>query len=240
MNVTERWQNPSCTANRIWYNGWLQLCPVLVLPKSYILTRSGFFQEFGAVSRTNVLRKPLYCAAGSLARIWWQEHSAKSDNREGNFLREEEILESLRVKKGCFKCAGWFAPWLCIHSSSWSVFAALQKGTFTENQWHHISVEPVPSAGEQSNLWQLHTIQPSRLTTGREESGRCLPASFHPGYVSTVPGKPDSYRLDLDNSGGYSLDLSEMYFLSAVLTYHALLFFKWIQILKMYVLLLLI
>lgn len=37
-----------------------------MLPKSYILTRSGLFQDFGAVSRTNVLSKPLYCAAGSL------------------------------------------------------------------------------------------------------------------------------------------------------------------------------
>lgn len=71
--------------------------------------------------------------------------------------------------KGCFNCAGWSAPWLCIHGRSWSVFAALQKGTWTEHQWHHISAEPVPSAGEQSNLWQLHTIRPGRL---HHRSGR--------------------------------------------------------------------
>ena len=115
MNVTKRQKNPSCTANRILYNGWLQLCPVRSLPKSYILTRSGLFQEFGAVSRTNVLRKPLYCAAGSLARIWWQERGAKSDNREGNFLRAEEILESLGVKRAALTVLGDLLPG-CVHT----------------------------------------------------------------------------------------------------------------------------
>lgn len=115
MNVTKRQKNPSCTANRILYNGWLQLCPVRSLPKSYILTRSGLFQEFGAVSRTNVLRKPLYCAAGSLARIWWQERGAKSDNREGNFLRGEEILESLGVKKAALNVLGDLLPG-CVYT----------------------------------------------------------------------------------------------------------------------------
>lgn len=94
--------------------------------------------------------------------------------------------------KGCFKCAAWFAPWLCIHSSSWSVFAALQKGTFTENQWHRISAELVPSAGEQSNLWQLHTIPQPPLPQVREEGGRCLPTRFPLRWVSALPGKPNT------------------------------------------------
>lgn len=114
MNVTKRQKNPSCTAHRILYNGWLQLSPVCSLPKSYILTRSGLFQEFGAVSRTNVLRKPLYRAAGSLARIWWQERGAKSDNR-GNFLRGEEIWESLGVKQAALNVLGDLLPG-CVYT----------------------------------------------------------------------------------------------------------------------------
>lgn len=206
MNVTERRKNPSCTANRILYNGWLQLCPVLLLPKSYILTRSGFFQEFGAVSRTNVLRKPLYRAAGSLARIWWQEHSAKSDNREGNFLREEEILESLRVKKAALTvlvdllpgCVYTVAADLCLQPCRKEP-SLKTKGIAFQRSWCQV----LERRATFDNFTQFN---PADLPQVRE--AKCPPAGFHLGYVSAVPGKPNSYQLDSGDSVRYSLDLS--------------------------------
>lgn len=108
-NITSGKKNPYCTANRILYNGWLQLCTVLLLPKLYILTGSGFFQEFGAVSRTNVLRKSFYCAAMILALIWLHEQSAKSDNRKETSCVKKKSWKVSGLKR-LLKCAGWFAP----------------------------------------------------------------------------------------------------------------------------------
>lgn len=69
---------------------------MLLLPISYILTGSGFFQEFGAVSRTNVLRKSFYCAAVILALISLHKRSATADN----------IKETSCVKKESWKVSG--------------------------------------------------------------------------------------------------------------------------------------
>lgn len=70
-----------------------------MLPKSYILTRSGLFQEFAAVSRTNVLSKSLYCAAGSLLGS-----DDRSLDGEGNFLCGEGIWERLGFKRQLGRC----------------------------------------------------------------------------------------------------------------------------------------
>jgi len=107
-NITSE-NNPSCTANRILYNGWLQRCSVLLLPIAYILTGSGFFQEFGAVSRTNVLRKSFYCAAVILALISLHEQSAKSDNIKETSCVKKKSWKVSGLKR-LLKCAGWFAP----------------------------------------------------------------------------------------------------------------------------------
>lgn len=198
MNVTKRRKNPSCTANRILYNGWLQLFPVLLLPKSYILTRSGFFQEFGAVSRTNVLRKPLYCAAGSLARIWWLEHGAKSDNREGNFLREEEILESLGVKKAALNvlvdllpgCVYTVAADLCLQPCRKEPLLKTNGITF-QRSW----CQAPESRATFDNFTQFNPADSPQVT---EEHGKCPPTpptpppGFHLQHVSAVPGKPNT------------------------------------------------
>lgn len=102
-------QNLSCPANRILYNGWVQLCTVLLLPISYILTGSGFFQEFGAVSRTNVLRKSFYCAAVILALISLHEQSATADNIKETSCVKKKSWKVSGLKR-LLKRAAWFAP----------------------------------------------------------------------------------------------------------------------------------
>lgn len=108
-NITSKKRNPSCPANRILYNGWLQLCTLLLLPISYILTGSGFFQEFGAVSRTNVLRKSFYCAAVILALISLHEQSATADNIKETSCVKKKSWKVSGLKR-LLKCAAWFAP----------------------------------------------------------------------------------------------------------------------------------
>ena len=198
MNVTKRQKNPSCTANRILYNGWLQLCPVCSLPKSYILTRSGLFQEFGAVSRTNVLRKPLYRAAGSLARIWWQERGAKSDNREGNFLRGEEIWESLGVKKAALNVLGDLLPG-CVYT----VAADLCLQPCSRAGAKGWRAEPPLTTSHNSTQQTYHRSQ------RRVQGISPLPPHprFHLQEVSAVPWESKHcYRLDSANSTRYFLD----------------------------------
>lgn len=197
---------------------------MLLLPKSYILTRSGFFQEFGAVSRTNVLRKPLYCAAGSLARIWWQEHSAKSDNREGNFLREEEILESLRVKKAALTvlvdllpgCVYTVAADLCLQPCRKEPLLKTNGITF-QRSWCQV----LESRATFDNFTQFN---PADLPQVREDCGKCVPPlGFISGMLVQFLGNqtllPTGLRQQCKVFSGLILNMVSV---SALPTYHRL------------------